>query len=78
MLLTNEFSFNNKLTLSSSSPCTASVTAVYIRLCAEADDQPKGPSSPHAQPSNESRVAHGAQGDELAGNTSGFVGFEQA
>jgi hypothetical protein len=52
--------------------------AVHIRLRAEADDQPKGPSSPHAQPSNESRVAHGARGDGLPGNASGFVGFEQA
>ncbi len=78
MLLTNEFSFNNKLTLSSSSPCAASVTAVHIRLRAEADDQRKGPSSPHTQPSDKSRVAHGEQGDGLPGNASSFVGFEQA
>ncbi len=52
--------------------------AVHIRLRAEADDQPKGPSSPHAQPSDKSRVAHKAQGDGLPGNASGFIGFEQA
>jgi hypothetical protein len=52
--------------------------AVHIHLRVEADDQPKDPSSPHAQPSNKSRVAHGAQGDGLPGNASGFVGFEQA